>query len=51
VFSGMLASTLLAVAFVPVFFVLIGPWQSRCQAAQPLPRGRAAPAGNPDAPQ
>jgi HAE1 family hydrophobic/amphiphilic exporter-1 len=27
VFSGMLASTVLAVAFVPVFFVLIGQWQ------------------------
>ena len=27
VFSGMLASTLLAVAFVPVFFVLTGRWQ------------------------
>jgi HAE1 family hydrophobic/amphiphilic exporter-1 len=29
VFSGMLASTVLAVAFVPVFFVLVGQWQSR----------------------
>lgn len=28
VFSGMLASTILAVAFVPVFFVLIGQWQN-----------------------
>lgn len=27
VFSGMLASTVLAVAFVPVFFVLVGKWQ------------------------
>lgn len=27
VFSGMLASTVLAVAFVPVFFVLIAQWQ------------------------
>jgi HAE1 family hydrophobic/amphiphilic exporter-1 len=27
VFSGMLASTVLAVAFVPVFFVLTGQWQ------------------------
>jgi HAE1 family hydrophobic/amphiphilic exporter-1 len=29
VFSGMLASTVLAVALVPVFFVLIGQWQER----------------------
>jgi HAE1 family hydrophobic/amphiphilic exporter-1 len=29
VFSGMLASTVLAVALVPVFFVLIGQWQGR----------------------
>ena len=29
VFSGMLASTLLAVAFVPVFFVLIAQWQEQ----------------------
>jgi len=29
VFSGMLASTVLAVAFVPVFFVLVGRWQDR----------------------
>lgn len=32
VFSGMLASTLLAVAFVPVFFVLIGQWQNHLAA-------------------
>ncbi len=51
VFSGMLASTLLAVAFVPVFFVLIGRWQSRRQAAQALPPGRALPTGNPDTSQ
>jgi len=29
VFSGMLASTLLAVALTPVFFLLIGKWQQR----------------------
>ena len=29
VFSGMLASTVLAVALVPVFFVLVGKWQDR----------------------
>jgi HAE1 family hydrophobic/amphiphilic exporter-1 len=29
VFSGMLASTVLAVTLVPVFFVLIGQWQDR----------------------
>jgi HAE1 family hydrophobic/amphiphilic exporter-1 len=29
VFSGMLASTLLAVAFVPVFLVLIETWRDR----------------------
>ena len=29
VFSGMLASTVLAVAFVPVFFVLVGQWQMK----------------------
>ena len=28
VFSGMLSSTILAVAFVPVFFVLTGQWQN-----------------------
>ena len=32
VFSGMLASTVLAVAFVPVFFVLVGQWQNRSRA-------------------
>ena len=32
VFSGMLASTVLAVALVPVFFVLIGQWQNRLEA-------------------
>lgn len=32
VFSGMLASTLLAVAFVPVFFVLVGQWQNHMTA-------------------
>ena len=42
VFSGMLASTLLAVAFVPVFFVLIGQWQSRRRRAR---RTRTRPAG------
>ena len=31
VFSGMLASTVLAVAFVPVFFVLVGRWQQWLQ--------------------
>ena len=40
VFSGMLASTLLAVAFVPVFFVLIGRWQLRRHAADPAPPER-----------
>ena len=50
VFSGMLASTLLAVAFVPVFFVLIGRWQSRRQSALASPPGRSPPSGNPDAP-
>jgi HAE1 family hydrophobic/amphiphilic exporter-1 len=39
VFSGMLASTVLAVAFVPVFFLLIGRVQAR--------RNRAAPAMHP----
>ena len=39
VFSGMLASTVLAVAFVPVFFLLIGRLQAR--------RNRAAPATHP----
>ena len=39
VFSGMLASTLLAVAFVPVFFVLIGRWQLRREAARAAPPG------------
>jgi HAE1 family hydrophobic/amphiphilic exporter-1 len=51
VFSGMLASTLLAVAFVPVFFVLIGRWQSRRQVAHATVPGRSLPAGNPDTPQ
>jgi HAE1 family hydrophobic/amphiphilic exporter-1 len=29
VFSGMLASTILAVALVPVFYVLVAQWQAR----------------------
>jgi HAE1 family hydrophobic/amphiphilic exporter-1 len=41
VFSGMLASTVLAVAFVPVFFVLIGKLQGWLQAR----RGAAPGAG------
>jgi HAE1 family hydrophobic/amphiphilic exporter-1 len=35
VFSGMLASTVLAVAFVPVFFVLIGQWQHHLKNKKP----------------
>jgi HAE1 family hydrophobic/amphiphilic exporter-1 len=41
VFSGMLASTVLALAFVPVFFVIVGRWQDRLQHAK---RGGFAPA-------
>ena len=34
VFSGMLASTVFALAFVPVFFVIVGRWQERMQHAK-----------------
>ncbi len=37
VFSGMLSSTVLAVAFVPVFFVVIGHWQERRDAKHSVP--------------
>ena len=42
VFSGMLASTVLALAFVPVFFVLIGQWQERLQNSRSAASARAA---------
>jgi hydrophobic/amphiphilic exporter-1 (mainly G- bacteria), HAE1 family len=42
VFSGMLASTVLAVTFVPVFFVLIGQWQERLQNSRNAASARAA---------
>jgi hydrophobic/amphiphilic exporter-1 (mainly G- bacteria), HAE1 family len=41
VFSGMLASTVFALAFVPVFFVIVGRWQERLQHAK---HGGIAPA-------
>jgi HAE1 family hydrophobic/amphiphilic exporter-1 len=44
VFSGMLASTLLAVAFVPVFFVLIGRWQERREDARQSSASQRLPA-------
>jgi len=37
VFSGMLASTCLAVMFVPSFFVILQRWQERGKAPHPVP--------------
>jgi HAE1 family hydrophobic/amphiphilic exporter-1 len=42
VFSGMLASTCLAVLFVPSFFVVLQRWQER---RRPLASGTAVPGG------
>jgi HAE1 family hydrophobic/amphiphilic exporter-1 len=42
VFSGMLASTILAVALVPVFFLLVAQWQEHIG---PKPAPLDAPAG------
>lgn len=42
VFSGMLASTCLAVLFVPSFFVILQRWQERGKSPLPAPESRAS---------
>jgi hydrophobic/amphiphilic exporter-1 (mainly G- bacteria), HAE1 family len=44
VFSGMIASTCLAVLFVPSFFVVLQRWQERGKAPAPAAHARAAEA-------